>query len=132
MKKRMIALGAMLVSATIASPVVAQQAAPQGNAPQTQQSMQQALPDASQFSEKQLDAFAAAQKEMGAIQQEYSKKLQGKKDQPEEAVKVKQEAQQEMAKAVQDSGLELNTYNQIVRLAQYDADFRNRIVEKMQ
>ena len=70
-------------------------------------------------------------KDMSGIQQKYSKELQAKKDKPEEAMKVQKEAQEKMVEAVKDSGLELSTYNQIAQLAQYDADFRTRIQEKM-
>ena len=99
---------------------------------QQQAPMQQPdLPKASEFSNKDLEAFADAQQEMGEIQQKYSDKLMSKKDQPEEAMKVQRDAQKEMVQAVKDSGLELKTYNQIAQLAQYDADFRARIQEMM-
>ena len=46
-------------------------------------------------------------------------------------MEVQQEAQQKMVEAVQDNGLELEKYNQIVRLAQYDADFRASLQAKL-
>ncbi|MED5433015.1 MAG: DUF4168 domain-containing protein [Pseudomonadota bacterium] len=136
MKKPMIAMAALIFSGALTSTAIAQQpgtttpdnpgAAQSGN-----MQAQPELPDASEFSEQDLDAFVATQKTMAGIQQEYSRKLQAKKDKPQEAMKVQQEAQQEMVKAVKDNGLELETYNQIVRLAQYDADFRATLQEKL-
>ena len=142
MNKRMTTLGALLLSATFAATASAQQpgnpgspnaATSQQHPPMQQQApMQQPdLPKASEFSNKDLEAFADAQQEMGEIQQKYSDKLMSKKDQPEEAMKVQRDAQKEMVQAVKDSGLELKTYNQIAQLAQYDAEFRARIQEMM-
>ena len=91
----------------------------------------QNLPDASEFSDADLDAFIATQKEMAGIQQTYSRKLQASKDEPQKAMKVQQEAQQKMVEAVEENGLELERYNQIVRLAQHDADFRATLQEKL-
>ena len=44
---------------------------------------------------------------------------------------VQREAQQEMVKAVKETGLDVRKYNQIAQLAQYDTDLRERIQEKM-
>ena len=138
MKKPMVTLAALLFSGalTATATATAQQpgnpATPQQNAPQTQ-TMQtpQNLPDASEFSDADLDAFIATQKEMAGIQQTYSRKLQASKDEPQKAMKVQQEAQQKMVEAVEENGLELERYNQIVRLAQHDADFRATLQEKL-
>jgi hypothetical protein len=92
---------------------------------------QQNLPDASDFSDSDLDAFVATQKDMAGIQKKYSQKLQANQDKPKKAMEVQQEAQQKMVEAVQDNGLELEKYNQIVRLAQYDADFRASLQAKL-
>lgn len=136
MNKPMIAMAALLFSSVLTATATAQQpgstGAPQQGAPQSQNMpTQPELPDASEFSDADLDAFVATQKDMAGIQQEYSQKLQAKKDKPQEAMKVQQEAQQEMVKAVEDNGLELETYNQIVRLAQHDADFRASLQAKL-
>ena len=68
---------------------------------------------------------------MAGIQQKYSQKLKANQDKPKKAMEVQQEAQQKMVEAVEDNGLELKKYNQIVRLAQYDADFRASLQEKL-
>ena len=64
---------------------------------------------------------------MEAIQQKYAKQLQDKQDKPQEAMAIRQEAQQALTSAVQESGLELQTYNQIVRLARNDEAFRAQL-----
>ena len=133
--KTMTTLSALLLSATFAVQADAQQPATPNSqgTPSPQQTPMQTpeLPKASEFSEKDLEAFADAQQQMGEIQQKYSDKLMANRDKPEEAIKVQRNAQQEMVQAVKESGLELKTYNQIAQLAQYDAEFRARIQEMM-
>ncbi|MGJ3256672.1 MAG: DUF4168 domain-containing protein [Alcanivorax sp.] len=136
MKKPITAMAALLFSSALSATATAQQpgssGAPQQGAPQSQNMpQQQNLPDASEFSDADLDAFVATQKDMAGIQQKYSQKLQANKDKPKKAMEVKQEAQQKMVEAVEDNGLELKKYNQIVRLAQHDADFRASLQEKL-
>ena len=136
MKKPITAMAALLFTSALTATAIAQQpgttGAPQQGAPQTQNMpQQQNLPDASDFSDSDLDAFVATQKDMAGIQKKYSQKLQANQDKPKKAMEVQQEAQQKMVEAVQDNGLELEKYNQIVRLAQYDADFRTSLQAKL-
>ena len=138
MKKPITAMAALLFTSALTATAIAiaQQpgttGAPQQGAPQTQNMpQQQNLPDASDFSDSDLDAFVATQKDMAGIQKKYSQKLQANQDKPKKAMEVQQEAQQKMVEAVQDNGLELEKYNQIVRLAQYDADFRASLQAKL-
>ncbi len=132
MKKPIIAMAALLFSSALTATATAQQPGTQQGAPQSQNMpQQQNLPDASEFSDADLDAFVATQKDMAGIQQKYSQKLKANQDKPKKAMEVQQEAQQKMVEAVEDNGLELEKYNQIVRLAQYDADFRASLQEKL-
>ena len=136
MKKPITAMAALLFTSALTATAIAQQpgttGAPQQGAPQTQNMpQQQNLPDASDFSDSDLDAFVATQKDMAGIQKKYSQKLQANQDKPKKAMEVQQEAQQKMVEAVQDNGLELEKYNQIVRLAQYVADFRASLQAKL-
>lgn len=126
MKKTTILL-ASLVTATLglAGPAAAQQPPEKQHSPVAPS--QAALPSAEDFSQQQLERFVDTQKQMGQIQQEYSRKLQDHQDKPEQAMTIKKEAQQALASAVQESGLKVQTYNQIIRLAQQDADFRARL-----
>lgn len=128
MKKGLTALSALLIGFTLSGPVLAEPA--QQSAPAAPQAKPE-LPDASSFDENQLDAFVGAQKDMVSVQRKYAEKLQGKQEKPQEAQAIKQKAQQEMKKVVKDSGLEMDTYNQIAMLARYDKDFRGRLQEKL-
>ena len=67
---------------------------------------------------------------MEEIKGEYRTKVQENSDQPEQAMEMQREAQQEMVQAVKDSGLEVRKYNQIAQLAQYDSGLRERIEEQ--
>ena len=132
MKKPITAMAALLFTSALTATATAQQPGTQQGAPQSQNMpQQQNLPDASEFSDADLDAFVATQKDMAGIQQKYSQKLKANQDKPKKAMEVQQEAQQKMVEAVEDNGLELKKYNQIVRLAQYDADFRASLQEKL-
>ena len=123
MKTTILASSLLAVSLAFTGPAMAEQET--RTAPATAQ--QPALPDASDFSTEQLEAFVSTQKEMGQIQQKYARKLQAKQDKPQEAMEVRKEAQQALATAVKESGLEIKTYNQIARLAQSDQAFRSKL-----
>lgn len=125
MKTTLLAASVLASLLALAGPAVAQQG--QGSAQPPVATPQAPLPKAEDFSEQQLEAFVDSQKEMGDIQREYAKKLQDKKDSPQEAMAIRQEAQQALASAVQESGLEVQTYNQIIRLARNDEAFRAQL-----
>ncbi|MGM0564573.1 MAG: DUF4168 domain-containing protein [Pseudomonadota bacterium] len=100
-------------------------------APQGAPAQQQAGPSASDFSDKEIEAFAKTQKEMSEIQNKFQKQLQGQQQDPQKSAEVQQKAQQEMGKAVQDNGLDRTTYMQMARLAQTDMEFREKVEENM-
>lgn len=125
MKKTLLFASVLATSLTLAVPATAEQTQ---NIPQNPaQAAQAPLPKAEDFSAQQLEAFVDSQKQMEAIQQKYAKQLQDKQDKPQEAMAIRQEAQQALTSAVQESGLELQTYNQIVRLARNDEAFRAQL-----
>ena len=84
-----------------------------GNAPPAAASQ---MPGPEDFSEDQLEAFAEAQAEVKDIQSEYRGKAQQAQGQSEQ-MKIQQEANQEMVKAVKDAGLEVAEFNQIAQAA---------------
>ncbi|EKF73159.1 hypothetical protein A11A3_15192 [Alcanivorax hongdengensis A-11-3] len=131
MKKSVMTLSVILFSSALAGTALA---AGTGNAqsPATaprhsQAPAQQQLPDASSFSDKDLQNFAQAHKQVLEVQKEYSGKLQANKEEPKKAMQLQQEAQQKMVTTIKDSDISLGQYNQIMRLAQYDSDFRQRV-----
>ncbi len=98
-------------------------AAPGNNAPQ-----QNAAPSGSSahYSDATLEKFVSAFQKVGEIRQEYIGKLQ-QVDDKEKAQSLQQEAGAKMTGAVEDSGLKVETYNQIAQDAQQDPQLRERI-----
>ncbi|MEQ6888742.1 DUF4168 domain-containing protein [Halomonas sp. CS7] len=88
----------------------------------------QATAPAQDFSDAQLQQFADASKEIAVISQEYTKQLQSAEG-DEAKQTVRQEANDEMVKAVQDSGLEVNTFNAIGQAIQQDPELMQRVQE---
>ncbi len=118
----------------IAEQGAAQQEAEQGKRPGKQGRQGQrnpALGDACGITEQEVQKFADAQGKVEQIKGQYQGKVKAAAEDPEKAMEVQREAQQEMVKAVKDTGLDVRKYNQIAQLAQYDTDLRERIQEKM-
>ncbi len=131
MKKRVLSLSALFLAAGLSGAALAQQnAAGQQPPPQAPQTAQPALGEASDISDNEVQQFADAQQKVEEIKGEYRTKVQENSDQPEQAMEMQREAQQEMVQAVKDSGLEVRKYNQIAQLAQYDSGLRERIEEQ--
>jgi hypothetical protein len=64
------------------------------------------------FDEQTLDNFATATVALSSIQSDFSQQLQGVQSQ-EEAIEIQQRMNQKMVEAVQDRGLDVETYNAI-------------------
>lgn len=77
------------------------------------------------FSDDQIESFTSARADVQQLQQEYASKLQ-QADQ-EQATELKQEAQQKMVSAVEDSGLDVQEFNNIARAAQNDEELAEKI-----
>ena len=139
MRKPLMSLSALVIAAGVSGAAFAQQGAPQQQAQQGQPPAQQApqgqpnpaLGDASDITEQEVQKFADAQGKVEQIKGQYQGKVKAAAEDPEKAMEVQREAQQEMVKAVKDTGLDVRKYNQIAQLAQYDTDLRERIQEKM-
>ncbi|GEM_PF-341040 len=147
MKKPLMSLSALFLAAGVAGAAAAQQGTPQqspqqgqpGAAQAGQPSAQQApqgqpnpaLGDASDISDAEVEKFAEAQSKVEEIKGQYQSQVKAASEDPQQAMDVQREAQQEMVKAVKDTGLDVRKYNQIAQLAQYDTDLRQRIQENM-
>ena len=138
MKKPLMSLSALFLAAGVTGAAFAQQGAPQqqgqqGAAQQGQPPGQPnpALGDASDITDEEVKKFADAQAKVEQVKGEYQSQVQAASEDPEKAMEVQREAQQEMVKAVKDTGLDVRKYNQIAQLAQYDTDLRERIQENM-
>ena len=108
--------------ALIASPVMAQSSGA-GNA------AQQAAAAEQNFDSKTLQKFAVASVELDGIQKDYANKLEGVQDQ-EKAMEIQKQTNERMVKAVQETGLEVATYNAIAQKMAKDPQLRGK-VEKM-
>lgn len=74
---------------------------------------------AQDFTESELESFAAAQEEVSQITQEFQRDTQGVQD-PTKMMELRKEANQELTQAVRNSGLDPATYNAIASAVQQD------------
>ncbi|ADU65140.1 hypothetical protein Selin_0384 [Desulfurispirillum indicum S5] len=82
-------------------------------------------------SSQEIRQVSEAYVEISAIQQEYQAKLGNVQD-PEEAQRLQQQANEEMTQVVLDSGMEVDAYNEIMLMAQMNEELRGRILEKIE
>ncbi len=91
-----------------------------------QSQMPSAAPKAESISESELEDFAEARADVLEVQQSYQGKMQQAQD-PSAQAEMRQQANQEMAAAVEDSGLSINEFNQINRAAQSNPQIAQKI-----
>lgn len=133
MKRNGILLKSAVIAALIAAPVapVLAQTAPE-TAPQA--APMQAAPEApaADFSEAQLTSFIDAAMQVQDVQEDYAARIDGTAE-PEGKQALVQEAQQEMASAVEETeGMDVQTYNQISAAAQADPELNERLLAMLQ
>ncbi len=92
--------------------------------------MEQSQP-APQVNDQTLTNFAAAIIELGTIQNKFAAQLQSVQDR-EKAMEIQQEMQQEVITALQDEGLDVETYNAIAKQMNEDEDLRNKVNAEIQ
>ncbi|MGO1429699.1 MAG: DUF4168 domain-containing protein [Halomonas sp.] len=88
---------------------------------------QQAAP-AQDFSDDQLQQFADASQEIAVISQEYTQRLQDAEDESAQQ-EVRTEANDRMIEVVEDSGLDVDTFNAIGQSIQQDPEMMQRVQE---
>lgn len=93
--------------------------------------MQQQQPPQTDVSEQELSQFADAQGQISSIQQDFSGRLQGVED-PEKAHELQVQANQEMTAAVEDAGLDVESFNNIAMAIQNDPELQQRLTAMMQ
>lgn len=127
-----VSLSALLLALGASSPVWAQGQAPTQTAPPaaTPRAAQGQLPRASDFSEHDIDTFAQVNKKVQAIRAQYTQKLQAAGGDEQKTAEIQHEAEDKMVKAVDDSGLGVTKYNQIIHVAEADPAFAQRIRSK--
>ncbi|MDN7133094.1 DUF4168 domain-containing protein [Halomonas sp. MC140] len=88
---------------------------------------QQAAP-AQDFSDDQLQQFADASQEIAVVSQEYTQRLQEAEDEAAQQ-EVRTEANDRMIEVVEDSGLDVDTFNAIGQSIQQDPEMMQRVQE---
>lgn len=86
--------------------------------------------DASDVSEEELDSVANAYVKIIDIREQYQPSLANAED-PETAQEIQREANEEMVSAVEETDLDVETYNQIVMAAEADEELREQLFEKI-
>lgn len=130
-KKRKTLFTAVIVMAALtltAFPAMAQTGAggAQGGQQSYQQGMQGQQPGTQNFDDQTLEKFASATVQVGNIQSDFGQKLQGVQDR-EKATEMQREANQKMIEAVQNSGLDVETYNDIASQMNLDQQLKNKV-----
>lgn len=124
-------LFAAAVALTFSVATIAQEQQGQGQGQAQGQGMQQQQQETIDVSDQQLEQFADAQTEISTIQQDFSSRLQNVED-PEKARDLQREANEEMTAAVEDAGLDVESFNQIAMAIQNDPELQQKLTEMLQ
>lgn len=92
---------------------------------------EQQQPPAIDVSDTDLEQFAEAQVAISTIQQDFAGRLQGVDD-PEAAHELQIKANEEMTEAVEDAGLDVESFNNIAMAIQNDPELQQRLTAMMQ
>lgn len=130
--QRMTALfsAALLSAGLISAPAMAQEAQQDSATTQqgatTQQQSQAATATAQDFTDEQLQQFADASQEIAVISQQYTERLQSEQDQAAQQ-EIRVEANEKMVAVVEESGLDVETFNAIGQAIQQDPELMQRV-----
>lgn len=95
------------------------------------QPMMQQPGTAIQFSDAELQKVATAYLEIHEIRMELQETLAGVSD-PESAQRMQEQAGAAMVQAVQDSGLDVETYNQVMQEVQVNTELQEELASKLE
>lgn len=121
--KKLIAAVSFVTLGLSASAVMAQNGAPTSSgdlARQQQQQGQEVTSDA------ELKKFIHASEEVSKIREEYTERFNNAKDQPI-AQQLQKEAQDKMLNAVENAGLDTESYNQLAQRVQTSPELQQRL-----
>ncbi|MGM0914676.1 MAG: DUF4168 domain-containing protein [Pseudomonadota bacterium] len=88
----------------------------------------QSAAPAQDFSDQQLQQFADASQEIATVSQEYTERLQSAEGE-EAQQEIRMEANEKMVEEVEDSGLDVDTFNAIGQAIQQDPELMQRVQE---
>ncbi len=94
------------------------------------QQMMQQQGTAAQFSDAELQKVATAYLEIHEIRMELQETLAGVTD-PESAQQMQEQAGAAMVQAVQESGLDVETYNQVMQEVQMNTQLQEELASKL-
>src|SRR5699024_6496046 len=97
---------------------------------QQSEAMQPQAPAQEDVSQEELQKFADAYKEVEKVRENYASETESTQD-PQEMAEVQMNMQEEMIKAVEDTGMDIGTYNKIAQMIPYDEDLRSQIEKLM-
>jgi hypothetical protein len=124
---RKVALAAALVAMAAAVPAVAESgrsaAAPQAPGAAAQQG--------DQPSDATVQKVGKALRQAATIRQEYTDRAQTTKS-PEQQQQLTEQAQGDMIKAINEQGLSVQQYNQVIQMAQADPSLKERLLSVAQ
>ncbi|SMP67487.1 protein of unknown function [Desulfonatronum zhilinae] len=95
-----------------------------------EQQMMQQPGTTAQFSDAELQKVATAYLEIHEIRMELQETLAGVTD-PESAQQMQEQAGAAMVQAVQDSGLDVDTYNQVMQEVQVSTELQEKMASKL-
>lgn len=98
-----------------------------GQEPAQQQAMPGQQPAAQNFDDGTLMKFASAAVALGEIQNDFTERLKGVQDQ-QKAMELQEKANEQMVEAVQESGLQVKTYNAIANQMSTDEELRQKMM----
>ncbi|MBU1187496.1 MAG: DUF4168 domain-containing protein [Gammaproteobacteria bacterium] len=91
-----------------------------------QQSMPQDAAPPAEVPVEKLEKFVDAQKSILDIQKKYSNKMENTDDQ-KQSEQLRQQANQEMVVAVEEAGLDVDSYNQIAMAVRADPELQKQL-----
>lgn len=128
--RKMTALfsAALLTAGMISVPAMAQQDTQQN--PST--SAQQSQATAQNFSDQQLQQFADTSEEIAKVSQEYTQRLKEAGDDQQAQQEIRMEANDKMVSTVEESGMDVETFNAIGQAIQQDPELMQRVQTMVQ
>lgn len=121
---------ALLTAGMITMPAMAQDSDSSGQ--QQDPAAQQSQPTAQDFSDEQLQEFADTSEEIAKISQDYTQRLQEAGDDQAKQQDIRMEANEKMVDVVEDSGLDVETFNSIGQAIQQDPELMKRVQDMAQ
>ena len=128
--RRMTALfsAALLSAGMMSMPAMAQQ----DSATQQGGSAQQGQAASQNFTDQQLQQFADASQEIAKVSQEYTQRLQEAQGDQAKQQEIRMEANEKMVAIVEESGLDIETFNSIGQAIQQDPELMKRVQQMAQ